>query len=187
MLLVTALIVMSSEPVKGADSINWALFRPAFQSTTYTLDSTPLDANFAVDDQRNAKLGATKACAHTQAGSGLLKSWWAVDFGLQINVSHVILIGRNDESAERLADLNVGTTNTDPRIVAPLNGLLNIVTTPPPGTFSLCAYKGQYTDYRLDLSCNSGILPGRYLIVQYKNASNYLALCEVQAFGIPSI
>lgn len=184
LLLVAALIVMSSELAKGEDFINWALFRPAYQSTTYTQGSTPLEAKFAVDDQKNPDLVATLACTHTQEGNALLKSWWAVDMGRQIKVSHVIIIGRNGGAADRLANFMVGTTNFDPRIVPPVSGILNIMT-PPPGVLSVCAYKGPYTDYRLDLYCTQASQDGRFLVVQYTDVSNFLSLCEVQVYGEP--
>jgi hypothetical protein len=169
---------MSSEPLKG-DAINWAVFRPAWQSTTYTFEGVPLAATFAVDDKLDSNLPANHACSHTELGGNSFPwdiSWWAVDLGQSIRVSNVVIIGRSDSSQQRLANFEVGVTPNDPLAI-----------TPVPGEFrkSMCSNHGPYTDYRLDLACIASTQPGRYVVVQFSNQTNYLVLCEVQVFGTP--
>jgi hypothetical protein len=150
------------------------------QSSTYTFRDVPLVAAFAVDNNLDSNLEINHACAHTELGDVNTLSWWAVDLGQKIKVSHVLITGRSDVYApERLSDFNVGVSNYDP----------STNYTPAPSTLFapgvLCAHQEQYTDNKMDLTCRADIRPGRYLIVQFDSTPNYLTLCEVQVFGTP--
>ena len=81
-----------------SDSVNWALHKLAWQSTTYAHISNgiPLVATIAVDGKISSFQNATDACASTEAGSAGALSWWAVDLGQSIRVSHVVIYGRTD-------------------------------------------------------------------------------------------
>jgi hypothetical protein len=166
--------------VKGDSTnwaVNWAVHRPAWQSSTYIHEGTALNASLAVDNKLDPNLKAALDCSHTAVGSAGALSWWAVDLGRNIKVSDVVIIGRNEDQPERLANFNVGVTNSDPSKVAPA-----------PGGYTLCATQGPYIDYRSVLSCNGApkTLTGRYVVVQFASVSNYLTLCEVQVFGSPA-
>ena len=73
-----------------SDSFNWALYRPTWQSSTYSSSS----AEKAVDGILTANLW--QSCAITEAGSLSALSWWAVDLSQNIKVSRVVISGRSD-------------------------------------------------------------------------------------------
>ena len=79
-----------------SDSVNWALHKPAWQSTTFVHDSIPLVATIAVDGKISSFQTTTDACAHTETGSAGALFWWAVDLGKSIRVSRVVIYGSTD-------------------------------------------------------------------------------------------
>ena len=73
-------------------------------------------------------------------------------------------------TATRLANFQIGTTNTSPQAQAPAIG-----------NYQACAHVGGAlgAGETRSIACNG---KGRYVIVQLKGR-NYLTLCEVEVFG----
>ena len=69
---------------------NWALGRPAYQSSRFNSYS----AGLAVDGN-NDTLMSNHSCTETNDGPGG-ENWWMVDLGRLISVAYVVLTNRGD-------------------------------------------------------------------------------------------
>ena len=71
---------------------------------------------------------------------------------------------------------NVGVLNVDPS-----------TTDPVPGTYPLCGYREEdlsQEGYSLNMTCDP-TPPVHFVLVQYRESTNHLILCEVEVYGIP--
>ena len=73
---------------------------------------------------------------------------------------------------ERLHDVSIGVTDTDPRSV-----------TPSPDNYRLCAHISGAVGAQLSVVCNQPCQVGRYLVVQLPGTVGILSLAEVEVYA----
>ncbi|XP_041090150.1 fucolectin-like [Polyodon spathula] len=105
------------------------------------------------------------SCTHTNADS---TSWWRVNLKDTYEISTVIITNRADCCHERLqgAEIRIGDSTDVSK-----NDICGTITSTAPGSVhTIC--------------CNG--LKGRYVNVVLPGKSQYLTLCEVEVFGVPT-
>ena len=73
---------------------------------------------------------------------------------------------------QRLHDVSIGVTDTDPRSV-----------TPSPENYRLCAHVSGAVGAQLSVVCNQPCQAGRYLVVQIPDTKEVLSLAQVEVYA----
>ncbi|XP_036413788.1 uncharacterized protein LOC118798515 [Colossoma macropomum] len=97
--------------------------------------------------------------------------WWKLDLLKRHKVFSVIITNRQDGSPERLlgAEIRIGDTLDNNGNNNPICAVINSVTGDPTKSYECNEMEGQYVNI---------VIPGR---------NEYLALCEVEVYGVPLI
>jgi hypothetical protein len=135
--------------------------KPARQSTTLGGGV----ASRAVDGNSNPSYSGGKSCSHTKAVKGTPGSWWQVDLGEVLPISHVTIQHRTDCCQKRALGARV---------------IVSMTTTYQGGT--TCGVLKQPGSKPERLECHG--IRGQYVtITEPDKPDNYLTLCEVQVYA----
>ena len=148
-------------------SVNLALGRPAFQSTTYPGSSGAAAAVDGITNGNYFNQSVTATISDSDANP-----WWQVDLGTSATVQSVVIWNRTDCCAERLSNYWVFVSDTPFDANDTPASLQN-----RPGTFA----GFQAAPPQPSTTINVGHA-GRYVRVQLSNPG-YLSLAEVQVLG----
>nr|XP_014344319.1 PREDICTED: uncharacterized protein LOC102353115 [Latimeria chalumnae] len=121
----------------------------------------------AIDGNRNSVYGSL-SCTHTQYE---MNPWWRVDLQQPHKISVVLITNRGDCCWERLkgAEIHIGNSLEK-------NGTLT----------HRCASVSEVERGSTEAFC-CGELEGRYVTITIPGREEYLTLCEVEVYGVPSI
>ncbi|XP_068089306.1 uncharacterized protein [Hyperolius riggenbachi] len=152
--------VLTPEPGQGE---NVALNGQASQSSSYNAVSS---ANKAIDGNLNSNF-FSGSCACTNND---VSPWWRVDLLQPHKISKIVITNRGDCCWDRLAGANILVGNS----------LENSGNNNP----SCAVISSIQNNGALTFQCNDMV--GQYVNVVITGKQQYLQLCEVQVFGVPS-
>ncbi|XP_028969767.1 uncharacterized protein LOC105006817 isoform X4 [Esox lucius] len=149
--------------VYGSHAVNLALNGVAAQSSLYGNHK----ASDAIDGDRTSHYDSG-SCTHTQKDTN---PWWRVDLGDVYRVRTVSLTNRGDCCPERLdgAEIRIGNSLENNGINNPRCAVISNI---PAGE----------THY---FQCNE--MEGRYVVVVIPGRAEWLTLCEVEVYGLPTV
>ena len=153
--------------------------KPAIQSTTLH-HFGPRHARFAVDGNTSgifSNIPSNFSISHTTKSN---QPWWQVDLGNQAVLSHIKLWNRTDCCRERLEDFFVIVSEADMagKTLSQIQALAN---TQNP-TVHMQYINSLNGEDMLNSSLNN--VSGRFVRVQHSGNNNFLALAEVQVYGV---
>ncbi|ELU12498.1 hypothetical protein CAPTEDRAFT_214825 [Capitella teleta] len=127
-------------------------------------------ASAAVDGVTNSDFQA-QSCSCTATYGANADPWWALDLGQRMRIDRVVLHNRGDCCGERLHNIHVGISDSDPGVVDP-----------NPSNYELIAYHNESAGAILTIDCNISAAMGRYLIIQIIGPDEVVTLCEVEVY-----
>jgi hypothetical protein len=152
----------------GNKDENLALRKQAIQSSTYSGNTLPSQANLAVDGNTDS-IFLDNSCSATLNSA---PRWWAVDLGQETPVGRVKITSRSESTLGQLQNFFIALTNVSPWTTSP----------PSLSQATVCKYYvgSPPAGIPLDIFCEPNAGSGRYLFVQ--TSSDHLSICELEAY-----